>query len=130
MKMVNTNSAVKIASIKTPCTKLVPLPNVVLTLKSVGNSTETRKLAKMLPAICAASKRKARIGLSARQSSMAKVTAGLNRPPEIRKKTQTLTMREKAKTMAMYKRTIGEKPAASPVVVFSEEAALEPMFAT
>jgi hypothetical protein len=67
----------------------------------VGNKTLTRKLAKILPAICAASSKKARTGERARQSNMAKVTAGLNKPPLIRKKTQTLTMREKANTRAM-----------------------------
>lgn len=70
------------------------------------------------------------MGLSARHSSIANVTAGLNKPPEIRKKTQTLTMRENAKTRAMYKRTIGEKPAASPVVVLSWGAAADLILAT
>jgi hypothetical protein len=113
---------------KTPCAKLVPLLNVVRTLNGVGNSTLTRKLEKMLPAICAEIRRKARIGDMARHSSIANVTAGLNKPPEIRKKTHTLTIKLKLKTSAMYKRTLGENPVASPVVVF--EPSLEPMLAT
>ena len=42
MKMVNTNSAVKTASMKTPCARLVSADNVVLTLSGVGNKTLTR----------------------------------------------------------------------------------------
>jgi hypothetical protein len=63
---------------------------------------------------------------------MANVTAGLNKPPLIRKKTQTLTMRLNEKTSAIYKRTLGEKPVASPVVVFDSEPddAADPMLAT
>lgn len=53
-------------------------------------------------------------------SSIAKVTAGLNKPPEMRKKIQTLTMREKPKTREMYCRTWGEKPVSAPVVVLEE----------
>jgi hypothetical protein len=101
MKIVKTNSAVRIASMKTPWTKLVPSPSVVRTLKSVGNKTLTRKLAKILPLICAVTSKKARIGDRARQSNIANVTAGLNKPPLIRKKTHTFTMRENAKTRAM-----------------------------
>lgn len=47
----------------------------------------------------------------------------------MRKKTHTLTMREKENTSAMYKSTFGEKPVASPVVVF-DSLAPDPMFAT
>jgi hypothetical protein len=101
MNIVKTSSAVKIASINTPCAKLVPSPNVVLTLKLVGKSTLTKKLANILPLICADSNKNARTGLSARHNNIANVTAGLNRPPLMRKKTQTLTISEKAKTMAM-----------------------------
>lgn len=61
---------------------------------------------------------------------MAKVTAGLNRPPLMRKKIQTLTIREKAKTRAIYWRTAGEKPVSAPVVVLVSDWAEEPMLAT
>jgi hypothetical protein len=62
---------------------------------------------------------------------MANVTAGLNKPPLIRKKTQTLTMRLNEKTSAIYKRTLGEKPVASPVVVLDSLLdAADPMLAT
>jgi hypothetical protein len=44
------------------------------------------------------------------------LTAGLNKPPEIRKKTHTFTIREKPKTRAMYNKTSGLKPVSPPVV--------------
>lgn len=84
----------------------------------------------MAPASCATSSKKNFTGVIDRVSSMAKVTAGLNKPPLMRKKIQTLTMREKAKTRAMYWSTAGEKPVSAPVVVFDSELSLEPMFAT
>jgi hypothetical protein len=99
--MVKTSSAVRMASMKTPRTMLVSGLSVVRTLKPVGNMTLTRKLEKMLPANCATSSSVARTGLTARHSNMAKVTAGLNSPPLIRKKIHTLTMSEKPKTTAM-----------------------------
>lgn len=83
----------------------------------------------MLPAICASNSMNARTGGIALTSIIAKVTAGLNRPPDIRKNTQTLTMRLKLNTRAMYKRTLGEKPVASPVVVLDSELPA-PMLAT
>ena len=98
MKMVKTSSAVRTASMNTPLTSPVPGLSVVLTLKPVGNMTLTRKLLKMLPVTCATSNSVARIGLIARHRSIAKVTAGLNSPPLIRKKIQTLTMRLNPKT--------------------------------
>jgi hypothetical protein len=101
MKMVNTSSAVRIASMNTPWAILVPVLRVVRTLNGVGNSTLTRKELKILPDSCAASSKNARTGLSERVRSIAKVTAGLNRPPLMRKKTQTLTMSEKPKTTEM-----------------------------
>jgi hypothetical protein len=128
MKIVKTNSAVNTASINTPRTRLVSALNVVRTFNGVGNITLTKKLLKMLPASCATSSRMNRTGVKAFVSSMAKVTAGLNRPPEMRKKIQTLTMREKPKTREMYCRTCGEKPVSAPVVLF--EVPLELMFAT
>lgn len=129
MNIVNTNSAVSTASMKTPLATLVPELNVVRTFNGVGNMTFTRKLAKMLPASCATTSRTHRTGVSARVSSMPKVTAGLNRPPEMRKKIQTLTMSEKPKTREMYCRTCGEKPPVeAPVVVL--EAPEELMLAT
>ena len=61
---------------------------------------------------------------------MANVTAGLKRPPEIRKKIQTLTIRENAKTRAMYCSTGAENPVSAPVVVFELLLLEEPMLAT
>lgn len=66
----------------------------------------------------------------ARHNSIANVTAGLKRPPLMRKKIHTLTMRLNPNTTEMYSRTVGEKPVASPVVVFDSSLAVEPMLAT
>lgn len=56
------------------------------------------------------------------------LTAGLNKPPLIRKNTQTFTMSEKPKDSAMYNSTSGLKPVSWPVVVLS--AVREPTLAT
>lgn len=128
MKIVNTNSAVKTASMNTPLTRLVSALNVVLTFSGVGNITLTKKLLNILPASCAMSSRKNRTRDRAFVSSIAKVTAGLKRPPDMRKKIQTLTMRENPKTREMYCRTGGEKPVSAPVVVLEDPADL--IFAT
>lgn len=122
MKIVNTNSAVNTASINTPLATLVSALSVVRTFNGVGNMTLTRKLAKMLPAICAVSSNPALDADIDFVKSIAKVTAGLNNPPDMRKKIQTLTMREKPKTREMYWRTCGEKPVSAPVVVLDEPA--------
>jgi hypothetical protein len=129
MKIVNTNSAVNTASMNTPLANDVSADNVVRTFSGVGNMTETKKLEKIPPASWAISSRKNRTGDRVFVSIIAKVTAGLNSPPDMRKKIQTLTMSEKAKTRAMYCKTAGEKPVAAPVVVL-ESLPLEPMLAT
>lgn len=69
-------------------------------------------------------------GVMARVNNMANVTAGLNKPPLMRKKIQTLTISENEKTSAMYCSTAGEKPVSAPVVVLEPDAALVPIFAT
>lgn len=101
IKIVNTNSAVKIPSINTPLTKLVLLDNVVLTLNSVGNNPNTIPEAATPPASCAKNRKMARGMGSAPTRTIPSVTAGLNRPPEMRKKIQTLTMREKPNIIEM-----------------------------
>jgi hypothetical protein len=130
MKMVKTNSAVRTASINTPCARLVSALNVVLTFNGVGNSTFTRKLLNIPPASCATSSKKNLTQPILLVNNIAKVTAGLNSPPLMRKKIHTLTMSEKAKTRAMYCRTAGEKPVSAPVVVLAPDESLEPTFAT
>lgn len=115
---------------KTPRARPVPELNVVLTLKLVGNMTLTKKLLKILPATCATSSRLARIGLMARHKSIANVTAGLNKPPLMRKKIHTFTIKLNPNTTEIYSKTVGENPVASPVVVFSSDDAFDPMLAT
>jgi hypothetical protein len=117
MKIVNTNSAVSTASINTPLARLVSALSVVRTFKGVGKITLTKKLAKMLPVICAVIIVQKRVAVMALVRSMAKETAGLKRPPLMRKKIQTLTMSEKAKISATYCVTMGEKPVDAEVVV-------------
>lgn len=129
MKIVNTNSAVNTASMNTPLASEVSADNVVLTFNGVGNMTETKKLEKMPPASCAINSKKNLIGLRVLVNIIAKVTAGLNNPPDIRKKIQTLTMSEKAKIKAMYCKTAGENPVSAPVVVL-ESLPEDPMLAT
>ena len=53
------------------------------------------------PEICAQNRQMARTIGTAPTRTMPRVTAGLNRPPEIRKKTHTLTMSEKPNMSAM-----------------------------
>ena len=129
MKIVKTSSAVNTASMNTPLANDVSADSVVRTFSGVGNMTETKKLEKIPPASWAISSRKNRTGVRVLVSIMAKVTAGLNNPPDMRKKIQTLTMSEKAKTRAMYCKTAGEKPVAAPVVVLAS-LPLEPTLAT
>ena len=131
MKIVNTSSAVSTASMNTPLTNPVPLDNVVLTLKFVGNSTLTMKLLKILPLNCATSNSVALTGLIALHNNMASVTAGLKSPPLMRKKTHTFTMRLNPNTTLTYSSTMGENPVASPVVVLAASGDAEaPMLAT
>jgi hypothetical protein len=73
-RTVKTSSKVKTASINTPCTKLVPVERVVLTLKSVGKRTLTRKEAKILPPIWADTRSRARKADMDRVIAMARVT--------------------------------------------------------
>ncbi|CRJ80298.1 hypothetical protein BN1708_000209 [Verticillium longisporum] len=86
------------------------------------------------PSICATKRHAARTGVMARTSSMASVTAGLNRPPLMRKKIHTLTMREKPNATEMYMSTPTSKPVVSPVVVLlslpPESVTLDRMLAT
>jgi hypothetical protein len=65
---------------------------------------------------------------------MPRVTAGLNSPPEIRKKIHTLTIREKLKMTEMQRERETLKPVASPDVVLlvdeDAEEALDWILAT
>ena len=56
---------------------------------------------------------------------MPKVTAGLKSPPEMRKKSQTLTIKEKPKIMEMWRYTETLKPVAPPEAVLLVEEELE-----
>lgn len=94
---------------KTPRAIDVPSDNVVRTLNVVGNKTDTRKELKIAPTNCAPINRNPRTTLTPLTMTIAMVTAGLklyavsicpvmklsstHRPPEIRKKIQTLTIK-------------------------------------
>lgn len=74
MKIVNTNSAVRTASIKTPLANEVSAESVVLTLKLVGKSLSTRKEANMAPTSCAPVRSNARGTVIAFTSTIPSVT--------------------------------------------------------
>jgi hypothetical protein len=102
IKIVKTNCAVRNISINNPCTTLVSPPSVVCTFKAPGNMHSTSALATMPPRIWLRKSRTPRNQGSAPMRHMPKVTAGLNNPPEMRKKTQAVTAREKPNERAMY----------------------------
>jgi hypothetical protein len=62
------------------------------------------------------------------QKPIDRLTAGLNRPPDMRKKIQTLTIKLKPKETEIYSITIGLNPAVAFVVVST--GVLEWAFAT
>jgi hypothetical protein len=95
MKMAKTNPAVRIPSMQTPYTRLDPPTSVVLTLRLVGNKPSTTAEAAIPPASWAKKKKRAHGIGTAPTRTIPSVTAGLNNPPEMRKKIQTLTIRGK-----------------------------------
>jgi len=114
MKMVNINMAVRNISMKTPRTTDVYGFKVVRTASGLGNMACTAAAAAIAPTIWAMIRSRALSHPIAPTSARATVTciakcqqmerrewngsvltAGLNSPPLIRKKTQTLTAREK-----------------------------------
>jgi hypothetical protein len=74
IKIVNTNSAVKITSMNKPLVTDVPLLNVVLTFSCVGNKPNTNAEAAIAPTICAKKRNTARTKPMAPVSSNARVT--------------------------------------------------------
>lgn len=102
MKMVKTSWAVKNISMNKPCATVVPPPSVVCTFSLPGNMQLTSAAAVKPPKICATNSSAPLIHGSAPIRHMPKVTAGLNRPPLILKKTQAFTAREKPKHNEMY----------------------------
>ena len=99
MKIVNTSCAVKNISINKPWVTLVSPPSVVCTFNTPGNIHSTSALATILPRIWLMKRRTPRNQGSAPIRHIPKVTAGLKRPPLMRKKTQALTAREKPKDL-------------------------------
>jgi hypothetical protein len=90
MKIVKTNCAVKNISINNPCTTVVPPPSEVCTFRPPGNIHCTSALATIPPRIWLRNSSPPRIHGSAPIRHMPRVTAGLNKPPLMRKKTQAL----------------------------------------
>jgi hypothetical protein len=115
MKMVKISSAVSIISMNSPCTTVVPPPKLVCTANGPGNIQLTRAAAVNPPKICTIKSRKPRSHGSAPIRHMPNVTAGLKRPPLIRKNTHALTAREKPKERAMYWSCCGLAPVSSTV---------------
>ena len=81
----------------------VPILNAVRTSSGPGNSTLTTAAAEMAPRICERVRSAPRIYGNAPTMHIPSVTAGLKSPPEMRKKTQALTAREKPKHKLMYR---------------------------
>lgn len=123
----------------------MPPPSVVVTDSGPGNSVFTTPALAMAPSICAMKTKQPRekgtaptrhspsvtykhLSVRVAQhgpwfwhplneiSSREIRTAGLNRPPETRKKIHALTVNEKAKARLMYNRTIGFGPCGSEVL--------------
>ena len=101
MKIVKTSSAVSIISMKSPCTTFVPPPRLVCAARGPGNIQLTRAAAVKPPRICITKSRKARSHGRAPIRHIPSVTAGLNKPPLIRKNTHALTAKEKPKERAI-----------------------------
>lgn len=85
----------------------VPILNAVRTLSGPGKSALTTAAAVMAPRICVMVRRTPRMYGNAPTRHIPSVTAGLKRPPEMRKKTQALTAREKPKDRLMYRSWAG-----------------------
>jgi hypothetical protein len=118
---MNTNKMVKNISMNRPCAVEVPPASWVRTLSVPGVSacmiaapclTSVSRIPKnthvsltvIPPRICANVRRAPRSGVIAPTRTMPRDTAGLNSPPETRKKIQALMAREKPKERAMYSR--------------------------
>lgn len=99
IKIVNTSCAVRNISINKPWTTLVSPPSVVCTFRAPGNMHSTNALATMPPKIWLMNSRTPLNQGRAPMRHIPNVTAGLKRPPEMRKKTQAFTAREKPKDL-------------------------------
>jgi hypothetical protein len=86
---------------KKPCTGLVPPLRVVVTAIGPGNMALTTRLAMMAPTICAGMMKIPRKTGTAPVRTSPMVTAGLNCPPETRKKMKTVAARDAPKQDAM-----------------------------
>jgi len=117
--MTKTSSAVRNISMKRPWAVVVPPVSVVFTFSGPGNSPDTTAAAHIPLMNWAMKTTRARMGLIAPMRRRARVTfvqmsvldlgdvmsrltAGLKRPPLIRKKAHALTAREKPNAREMY----------------------------
>ena len=101
---------------KSPCTLVVPHPRDVWTVKGPGNIQLTSAAAVRPPRICATKSKAPRAHGRAPIRHIPNVTAGLNSPPEIRKKTHALTASEKPNDNAMYCSCCGLLPVCATVI--------------
>lgn len=93
--IVKTSWPVKNISMNNPWATDVSALNLVPTLSSPGNMQDTSPAAAMPATICVMKSKAPRIQSRAPIRQRPRVTAGLKRPPEIRKKVQAFTAREK-----------------------------------
>ena len=103
MKIVKHSCAVNSISITTPCAIVVPADNVVLTFRSPWNSTLTNPAAAIPPHNWTINSNTPLTQEIAPINTIPTVTAGLNKPPLMRKNTHALAAREKPKLSDMYK---------------------------
>lgn len=115
IKIVNTNCAVKNISMNSPCTTVVPPPSDVCTFNRPGNIHCTSPLAARPPRIWAINNNQPLTHGNAPIRHIPNVTAGLNRPPLMRKKTQALTASENPKPRYIYCSCCGFEPVCSTV---------------
>jgi hypothetical protein len=135
IKMVKTSCAVKNISMKSPWTIVVFPPRVVRTFRSPGNMHWTKPAAAIPPRIWVINNKRPRTQGNApirhmpnvtcasdvsmltsyRDRRIKSLTAGLNKPPLIRKNTHAFTASEKPKHSAMYCSCCGLLPASATV---------------
>lgn len=94
MKIVNTSCTVRNISMNNPWARLVFPPKVVCTVNGPGSRAETTAAAHMAPSIWVTNKSPPRSHVRAPIKHMPSVTAGLKRPPLIRKKVHAFTANE------------------------------------
>jgi hypothetical protein len=101
MRIVMTRVEVMKNSIQKPRTTLAPPPRVAAAMRGPGVRAWATPAPARAPAIWVTKRRRPRTGERPPRRVRAKVTAGLKRPPDTRKKTKTETESEAPNAKAM-----------------------------